>query len=128
MGLFSGASGTSSIAVGREAKATKKRTVAIGAGSVANVADTVSVGSNKLKRRIVNLAPGSGPSDAVTVAQLQGALSAARASAPVAPNDNAELTALRALVARLEARLDQQQQRIAQLEGRTVASAPAVPH
>ena len=87
------------------------------------------------RRRIVNLAPGVGPTDAVNVAQLQAAVSAAASSAAapstsVAPTGNDELTALRALVTRLEMRLDQQQalldqqqQRIAQLEGGTIAEA-----
>jgi autotransporter adhesin len=48
---------------------TKKRSVAIGDGSVANVADTVSVGRNTLQRRIVNVAAAVNPTDAVNLAQ-----------------------------------------------------------
>jgi autotransporter adhesin len=103
--------------------------VALGTGSVANVADTVSVGSKSIKRRIVNVAAGVNANDAVNVAQLQAAVAAASAVAPVsvaAPDTTGgqsavddlrrELSALRALV-------QQQQRRIAQLEGRAVAVA-----
>jgi hypothetical protein len=89
------------VAIGRGASATRARAVAIGQGSVANVVDTVSVGNNNLKRRIVNVAPGVSSNDAVNVAQLQAALSAATAA-----------------VQRLEAR-------IAQLEGDRIAAARA---
>jgi autotransporter adhesin len=44
--------------------------VALGAGSVANQADTVSVGSAGDERRIVNVAPGTAPTDAVNLSQL----------------------------------------------------------
>jgi autotransporter adhesin len=84
--------------------------VAIGHGSVANAADTVSVGSQNLKRRIINVAPGIGDNDAVTVAQLNAAT-----AAPATANWQQEVTALRALVQRLEAR-------IAQLEGRATTA------
>ncbi|HIE4564807.1 TPA: ESPR-type extended signal peptide-containing protein [Stenotrophomonas maltophilia] len=50
------------------------RSVALGAYSVAEEADTVSVGSDSLKRRIVNVANGRNASDAATVGQLRGAL------------------------------------------------------
>jgi hypothetical protein len=46
----------------------RQRSVAIGNGSFANVADTVSVGNSSLKRRIVNVAPGTQP-NAVNLAQ-----------------------------------------------------------
>jgi autotransporter adhesin len=93
VGLFSEASGKYSVAAGRSARATKPGSVAIGNGSVANLPNVVSVGTAGAKRRIVNVANGVSPSDAVTMAQLQAALSAATVT-----------------VRRLEAR-------IAQLEG-----------
>jgi hypothetical protein len=70
------------------------------------VADTVSVGKHNLRRRIVNVAASVNANDAVNVAQLQAALSAAVAT-----------------VTRLEAQLQQQPQRIAQLESRVIAVA-----
>jgi autotransporter adhesin len=87
--------------------------VAIGHGSVANAIDTVSVGNNNLKRRIVNVAPGTQPNDAVNLAQLQAATAASAAS-----NLQQEVTSLRTLVQRLEAR-------IAQLEGQKATTARA---
>jgi autotransporter adhesin len=105
------ATATNAVAIGRGAFANRARAVAIGQGSVANAIDTVSVGNNSLKRRIVNVAPGTQPNDAVNFAQLQAA------TAAVAPSGNAELSALRALVSRLEAR-------IAQLERGALAAAP----
>lgn len=50
--------------------------VAIGSDSVASDAGTVSFGNNQLQRRLVNIAPGTAPGDATTVAQLGGALAA----------------------------------------------------
>jgi autotransporter adhesin len=44
--------------------------------SVANIANTVSVGRKKHERRITNVAPAVGGTDAVNFAQLQAALSA----------------------------------------------------
>ena len=132
IGLFSTASGISSIALGRSTTATKTGAVAIGDGSVANAANTVSVGRNTLQRRIVHVADGVGANDAVNLAQVQALIAAAPVSASAAPPsrgtaDNAsrhigdiqrELTELRAL-------LKQQQQRIAELEGRTAAAVHA---
>jgi trimeric autotransporter adhesin len=120
----------STVAIGALARATAGQAVAIGYGSLATAANTVSIGTSSSRRRIVNLAPGVAATDAVNVAQLNAATSAAVASA--APAGNAELAALRELVellaARLDqqqARLDQQQVRIAQLENRKVAEASA---
>jgi autotransporter adhesin len=90
--------------------------VAIGHGSVANAADTVSVGSQNLKRRIMNVAPGTQPNDAVNLAQLQAAT-----AAPATAHLQQEVTALRGLVQRLEGLLEQQQRRIADLENGSAA-------
>jgi autotransporter adhesin len=125
VGTNSRATASNAIAIGRGATATKGRSVALGQGSVANAADTVSVGSNGLKRRIVNVAAAVNPNDAVNLAQLQAAT-----AAPAAESQQQEMAALRSLVARLEARLDQQQNRIVQLEAsitgntRTTAASP----
>lgn len=50
------------------------RSVALGAYSVATEADTVSIGSDSLQRRIVNVANGRNAQDATTVAQLNATL------------------------------------------------------
>jgi autotransporter adhesin len=116
--------------------------VAIGQGSVANVANTVSVGRKGNERRIMNVAAGKRPTDAVNVAQLQAAVAAAAAKAtqtvtavpaappppavsvvPVRMNDARQVNDdLRRRLSELEVLVKQQQQRIAQLESRSVAS------
>lgn len=50
--------------------------VALGRSSIAAEANTVSLGNDNLKRRIVNVAQGIRANDATTVSQLRGALSA----------------------------------------------------
>jgi autotransporter adhesin len=55
--------------------------VALGAGSVADQADTVSVGSAGSERRIVNVAPGVANTDAVNVGQLNQATAGALSQA-----------------------------------------------
>jgi autotransporter adhesin len=78
------------------------------------VANTVSVGNGSIKRRIMNVAPGVAANDAVTVAQLNAAVSAMApaqsAAAPTGGLDNAgiiaelqrEVRELRAEVRRLQ--------------------------
>lgn len=51
-------------------KGTATNSVALGVGSVADEANTVSVGSDTVKRRLTNLADGTQPSDAATYWQL----------------------------------------------------------
>ena len=51
-------------------KGTATNSVALGVGSVADEANTVSVGSDTVKRRLTNLADGTQPSDAATYSQL----------------------------------------------------------
>jgi autotransporter adhesin len=115
IGLRSLASADSAAALGVGARATRQRSVALGSGSVANVVDTVSVGSDKLKRRIVNVAPAVNPTDAVNLAQLQAATAATTAAANMqaAGNTQQEVTALRTLVEQLEARIMQLERRAA---------------
>ena len=48
----------------------------MGAGSVADAADTVSVGSSGSERQIVNVAAGVANTDAVNVSQLNAAIAA----------------------------------------------------
>jgi len=55
--------------------------VAIGQGSVANVANTVSVGKKGAKRRIMSVAAGVKNTDAVNVAQLKATVAAGAARA-----------------------------------------------
>jgi autotransporter adhesin len=139
VGDSSRASGVSSLALGRKAVASKNQSVAIGNNSLADVANTVSVGRKGAERRIVNVAAGVKPTDAVNLAQVKALIasaasgaSPAAAATPAAPEQPAisvvpvgirssddirrELAELRSLVKR-------QQQRIAQLESRTFAAA-----
>ncbi len=89
-----GASGA--VAIGSGASVTATNGVSIGAGSVndraalagysaygvagpASSAGTVSFGAPGMERQLTNIAPGTAPSDAATVGQVQGAVSAATA-------------------------------------------------
>ncbi|XFC40329.1 ESPR-type extended signal peptide-containing protein [Stenotrophomonas indicatrix] len=65
------------IALGAESevRSTARNSVAIGYQSIANDADTVSLGNDLLKRRIANVANGRNTNDAATIGQLRGALS-----------------------------------------------------
>ncbi|WP_230681646.1 YadA family autotransporter adhesin [Burkholderia vietnamiensis] len=64
------ASSTNAVALGAGASATAANSVALGANSVATDPNTVSVGSADNPRRIVNVAAGVAPTDAVNVSQL----------------------------------------------------------
>ncbi|WP_227246135.1 beta strand repeat-containing protein [Paraburkholderia caribensis] len=68
------ANGTDSVAAGPGAVvlSTASGAVALGANSVADRANTVSVGSAGAQRQIVNVAAGVQPTDAVNVTQLSG--------------------------------------------------------
>jgi autotransporter adhesin len=129
--LFSKASGSSSLAFGRNANASTSGSVAIGVNSVANIANTVSVGRAGGARRIMNVAAGSQSTDAVNLAQLQaavaGAMTAARLTpASVAGTTDADLVdGIRRELAELRILVEQQQERIAELESSPVAAAPA---
>ncbi|WP_433705403.1 YadA-like family protein [Paraburkholderia sacchari] len=68
------AAGASSTAIGDKATAMGDNSVALGANSVANDSNTVSVGSQGNERRITNVAPGQGPTDAVNMGQLQSGM------------------------------------------------------
>jgi len=70
-----------SVAIGYRARATEPGAVAIGNNSLADVANTVSVGHAGGERRIANVAAAVKPTDAVNLAQVQAMLSAAAASA-----------------------------------------------
>ena len=58
------------MAVGFNAQATASNSVALGANSVADQPNTVSVGSVGHERRITNVAPGVAPTDAANMSQL----------------------------------------------------------
>jgi autotransporter adhesin len=127
-------------AIGTNARATAQQAIAIGYQSIANVANTVSIGSAGGERRIMNVAAAVKNTDAVNLKQVKQLIAAASASpaavaAPVAPEppavsvvavgpDNARHSGddIRRELAELRALVRQQQQRIAQLESR-VASA-----
>ena len=65
------ASGGSSTVVGNGASATGNNAVAVGAGSVASRDNAVSVGTAGGERQVTNVAPGTQPTDAVNLGQLQ---------------------------------------------------------
>ena len=68
------AGANNSIALGRQASvaATGVNSVALGAGSVADRANAVAVGSATQRRQIINLAAGTNATDGVNVSQLSG--------------------------------------------------------
>jgi autotransporter adhesin len=129
IGLFSKATGVSSLAFGRKAIASMSGSVAIGVNSIANVANTVSVGRAGAARRIVNVAAGTQPTDAVNLAQLQARFPIAAQPVASAGTTNAELVdGIRRELAELRSLVKQQQERIAELERRNVAAAPVLAH
>ncbi|WP_244106242.1 YadA family autotransporter adhesin [Paraburkholderia phenazinium] len=76
------ATGTSTVAVGGGgAQATAANSVALGEGSIADQANTVSVGTQDNQRRITNVAAGQAPTDAVNLGQMQAGLSSVARSA-----------------------------------------------
>ena len=70
IGPDSRAAGGYAVALGKGSEATGYSSVALGHNSVASGQNTVSVGNDDLKRRITNVADGSGEHDAVTVGQM----------------------------------------------------------
>ncbi|WP_253197030.1 hypothetical protein [Burkholderia cenocepacia] len=74
------------VALGDGASVTAQFGVALGDGSLANQQNTVSVGNATTQRRIVNLAAGTGATDAVNVSQLTGVTKALGGGAAVGAN------------------------------------------
>jgi autotransporter adhesin len=112
VGLFSQSSGRFALAFGRSARATKPFSVALGYNSLANELNVVSVGSPNARRRIVTVATGVNPNDAVNLAQLQAAMRvAARTASQAGGGDD-----LRQELADLRAIVQQQQREIAELK------------
>ncbi|WP_244130007.1 YadA-like family protein [Burkholderia sp. BCC0097] len=74
------------VALGDGASVTAQFGVALGDGSVADQQNTVSVGNATTQRRIVNLAAGTGATDAVNVSQLTGVTKALGGGAAVGAN------------------------------------------
>jgi len=68
-------SATSATAIGYGANATAANSMALGTNSVADTADTISVGNATTQRRIVNVAAGTANTDAVNLGQMNTALS-----------------------------------------------------
>ena len=66
------------MALGANTLASGDNSVALGQGSTADRANSVSVGNaaTGLNRQITNVAPGTAPTDAVNLGQMQGAVSA----------------------------------------------------
>jgi autotransporter adhesin len=72
------ASGAGSVAMGESAQATADNSVALGSNSVADRPNSVSVGSEGNERQVTNVAAGTADTDAVNMAQLNGAKDWAR--------------------------------------------------
>lgn len=72
---------TGAVAIGTDASVTAANSVALEAGSVADRADTVSVGAVGAERQIVNVADGTAATDAATVGQVDASIAAATADA-----------------------------------------------
>ncbi len=75
VGYQANAAGTNGVALGDQAQALGDNSVALGAGSVANRPNSVSVGSATQQRQITNVGPGTAPTDAVNLGQLDQATS-----------------------------------------------------
>ena len=69
-------------------EATAGSSVALGYGSIANEDNTVSVGTDGVRRRIVNVANGRNAQDATTVAQLNATLATLGGGAHIDSNGN----------------------------------------
>jgi autotransporter adhesin len=128
------------IAIGSNARATANLSVAIGYGSVTTAPNTVSVGTSKAPRRIINVANAIAGNDAVNLTQVRSLVAAAAGRSAtdgregsIAPSDlsdvrqalaelRAESSELRAMVEEQRALLERQQQRIADLETYKAAS------
>ena len=114
------------MALGKTALASKAGSVAIGSGSIADVGNTVSVGTTTARRRIVNVANGVGAHDVVTVAQLNAAVAAAIAPVAMAPpgdDSQSAIEDIRREVSALRALVQRQQQELAELKaGMTTAA------
>jgi len=80
-GYKAAATGKNSTAIGAGATASGTNSVALGAGSVADQDNTVSVGSVGNERRIVNVADGTGATDAANLGQVQAASASTLAAA-----------------------------------------------
>jgi autotransporter adhesin len=141
-GLGSRALANFSLALGRRARAEKPQAVAIGNNSIAHRPQTVSVGRVGFERRIMNVAAGSRPTDAVNLAQVKALITAATGASPQAmakamppappavsvvrvglnsAKDSAD--GIRRELSELRALVKEQQKRIAQLESRIADTA-----
>jgi len=74
-GVPATATGTNSTAIGGGATASAANSVAVGQGSLADQPNTMSVGSAGNERRIINVADGVAPTDAVNMRQFESGMS-----------------------------------------------------
>jgi len=122
---------SSSISIGWGSRATASSSVAIGLNSVASASNTVSVGRETSLRRIVNVATGVNPNDAVNVAQLQAALAAAAVPPPapalVNTRDDTAVITMRRELDRLQSLVASLQQRLAALESKSALARAEAP-
>ncbi len=90
IGYQANAAGANSVALGYQAQAYGNNSVALGAGSVANRPNSVSVGSAGQARQIANVAPGTMPTDAVNLGQLDGLIGQATSGILSQANQHAD--------------------------------------
>lgn len=91
IGQGAAALGSSAVAVGQGAAASGNNSVALGAGSSDDgQPNVVSVGQTGAERRIVNVAPGVNPTDAVNLQQLNSGLNSTLAQANRYTDDQVE--------------------------------------
>ncbi len=83
------ASSNDSVALGARAQASGSNSLALGAGSVADRNNSVSVGAPGHERQITNVAPGTAPTDAVNLGQLNVALNQTAGQLQQGINDTA---------------------------------------
>jgi autotransporter adhesin len=120
LGYYPTASGLNAIAIGVGANASADHSTALGGGSVASrggqtdyvapfltapqtSVGEISVGNDTVQRQITHVAAGSAPTDAVNVAQLEGAITPLQAGVASLGTD---LTALTGRVDRLDRRIE----------------------
>ncbi|WP_039599232.1 ESPR-type extended signal peptide-containing protein [Ralstonia sp. A12] len=91
MGVNARGTADNGIAVGQNAdvQATATGSVALGSGSIASAANTVSIGNTTTQRKLVNMAAGTQATDAVNVSQLTPVVTALGGGASIDPNTGA---------------------------------------
>ncbi|MFV0617150.1 YadA-like family protein [Megasphaera sp. WILCCON 0056] len=103
IGAYAKSNGVQSAALGYKAEVTRSasNSVALGSNSVADEANTISVGSSSLERRITHVADGISTTDAATVGQLQRTASSIQQNVTYLGNEIDQVGAISAALAGL---------------------------